>query len=124
VDGTDALRGIGLGPAISAFLAQTARKVEVISHRHRPFQEVLAMTNSDEKTLPWPEESTSVEVDRPDELKFWSKQFRVSPGKLKQTVRAVGPKFEDVEKHLRSRHCPSLPVRPHVFIELKSVFSG
>jgi hypothetical protein len=36
-------------------------------------------------------------------LEFWSKQFRVSPGKLKQTVRAVGSKFKDVEEHLTSR---------------------
>ena len=61
------------------------------------------MNNPNKRTSPWPEESTDVDVNRPDELEFWSKQFRVSPGKLKQTVRAVGSKFKDVEEHLTSR---------------------
>jgi hypothetical protein len=61
------------------------------------------MTTAGRKTTSWPQDSTYVDVNRENEVEFWSKQFRVSPGKLKQTVRAVGPKFKDVEQHLKSR---------------------
>lgn len=49
-----------------------------------------------DKTIQWPEDSTCVDVNREDELVFWSKRFQVSPTMLRQTVRIVGPRFKDV----------------------------
>jgi hypothetical protein len=69
----------------------------------RPFHKALAMVSRGTKTVQWPQDSTYVNIDREDELAFWSLRFRVSPGKLKQAVRAVGPKFKDVEAHLKDR---------------------
>jgi hypothetical protein len=60
------------------------------------------MVTADRKTIRWPQDSTNVDVNRQDELEFWSRRLRVSQGKLKQAVRAVGPKFKDVEHHLSS----------------------
>ena len=61
------------------------------------------MTTADRKTTSWPQDLTYIDVNRENELEFWSKQFRVSSGKLKQAVRSVGPKFKDVKQHLKSR---------------------
>jgi hypothetical protein len=55
------------------------------------------------KTITWPEDSTYVNVNREEELVFWSKRFRVSSGMLRQAVRSVGPKFKDVSVFLANR---------------------
>jgi uncharacterized protein DUF3606 len=61
------------------------------------------MVSTSTKTVPWPQDSTYVNVNREDELEFWSMRFHVSPGKLKQAVRTVGPKYKDVEAHLNNQ---------------------
>jgi alpha-glucosidase (family GH31 glycosyl hydrolase) len=59
------------------------------------------MATADRKTVHWPDDSTYVDVTREDAVDFWSKRFRVSPGKLKQAVRTVGARFKDVDHHLK-----------------------
>ncbi len=64
--------------------------------------EVLVMILEETETITWPQNFTSINVNRECELQFWSKKFQVSKGKLKQAVRAVGPNFKDVKEHLDS----------------------
>jgi hypothetical protein len=59
------------------------------------------MATIEKQTQSWPGASTQINVLLPAELEFWSKRFRVSTGKLKQAVRAVGPKYQDVSRYLR-----------------------
>lgn len=56
-----------------------------------------------DKTLRWPEESTRVDIHRDDELTFWCKCFRVSPGMLRQAIERVGQKFKDVSAFLEAK---------------------
>jgi len=56
-----------------------------------------------EKTVRWPDESTRVEIDNPQELAFWTRWFRVSAGMLRQAVREVGCRFKDVTQFLNER---------------------
>ena len=60
------------------------------------------MATADQKTIQWPQDSTTVDINRDDALEFWSKRFGVSPGKLKQAVRTVGSKYKDVDFHLKT----------------------
>jgi hypothetical protein len=57
------------------------------------------MSATDE-TIRWPDDSTCIEVDKPLEMRFWSKRFRVSVGMLRHAVRVVGCKFKDVTEFL------------------------
>jgi hypothetical protein len=57
------------------------------------------------KTITWPEDSTKVNVNREDELVFWSKRFRVSVAMVRQAVRSVGSKFKDVSAFLETKRC-------------------
>ena len=57
------------------------------------------MNNSGD-TVRWPDDSTCIEVDKPDELRFWSRRLRVSTGMLRRAVRLVGCKFKDVAEFL------------------------
>lgn len=59
----------------------------------------MAVTSTS-KTVRWPTDSTCIEVDQPDEVKFWSRWFRVSAGMLRQAVRVVGCHFKDVMSYL------------------------
>ena len=59
------------------------------------------MATVDQRTQSWPGSSTPINVLVPADLEFWSKRFHVSIGKLKQAVRAVGPKYKDVSRYLR-----------------------
>ncbi len=52
------------------------------------------------KTTTWPQDSTYVDVNRVDELQFWSRLFHVSRAMLSRTVRMVGPKYKDVSAYL------------------------
>lgn len=58
------------------------------------------------KTISWPEDSTCVDVKREDELVFWTNKFRISPVKLRQAVRLVGPRFRDVSRFLETGRLP------------------
>ncbi len=60
------------------------------------------MATTEKKTIQWPQDSTYVDVTSADSLEFWSRRFRVSPGKLKQAVRTVGTRFKEIEQHLAS----------------------
>jgi hypothetical protein len=51
-------------------------------------------------TVRWPDDSTCIEVDKPDELRFWSRRLHVSAGMLRHAVRLVGCKFKDVTEFL------------------------
>ena len=59
------------------------------------------MATANMRTQSWPGASTQVNVLVAADLEFWSTRFRVSVGKLKQAVRAVGPKYKDVSRYLR-----------------------
>jgi hypothetical protein len=61
------------------------------------------MATTGNPTIHWPQNSTQVEVNDPSESEFWCWRFRVSAGKLKQAVRAVGSNFKDVVEHLNSK---------------------
>jgi hypothetical protein len=41
-------------------------------------------------------------VNEPWELKYWSKTLGVTPDRLKEVVRQVGTRTEDVEQYLSS----------------------
>lgn len=47
-----------------------------------------------------PEDRARINVNEPWELKYWSKTLGVTPDKLKEVVRQVGARTEDVEKYL------------------------
>jgi hypothetical protein len=55
-------------------------------------------TRSD--TVIWPEDSTRINIAEEADVQFWSRRFRISVGKLKQAVRAVGPRFKDISHYL------------------------
>jgi len=59
------------------------------------------MATVDKRTQSWPGASTQINVLVLADLEFWSRRFRVSTGKLKQAVRAVGPMYQDVSRYLR-----------------------
>lgn len=44
-----------------------------------------------------------IDVSKERECRYWSKKFGISPERLKQAVRQVGPMVSDVERLLRSR---------------------
>jgi hypothetical protein len=61
------------------------------------------MVSATSITVKWPEDSTCINISEEKEVQYWSRHFQVSIGKLKQTVRAVGPKSKDVRDHLSCR---------------------
>ena len=61
------------------------------------------MAIADLDTLPWPQKSSQLDINHEDEVRLWAQQFRVSTGMLKQVVRAIGPKFEDIERFLTTK---------------------
>jgi len=66
-------------------------------------------------TVRWPQDSTCIEVDQPDKLRFWSGRLHVSAGMLRHAVRVVGCKFKDVTEFLtrRASKGSSPPVTNH-----------
>ena len=58
------------------------------------------------KTTAWRHDSTCVEVHREHELLYWCNRFGVSQLMLRQAVRLVGSKFNDVAAFLKTRHLP------------------
>ena len=49
-----------------------------------------------------PEDQSRINVNEPWELKYWSKTLGVTPERLREVVRQVGPRTEDVEQYLSS----------------------
>jgi len=49
-----------------------------------------------------PEDRSRINVNEPWELKYWSKTLGVTPDRLKEVVRQVGARTEDVEQYLSS----------------------
>ncbi len=48
-------------------------------------------------------DTTFVDVNREEPLLYWLERFRVSLSMLRQTVRIVGPRFEDVSAFLNRK---------------------
>jgi len=49
-----------------------------------------------------PEDRSRINVNEPWELKYWSKTLGVTPDRLKEVIRQVGTRTEDVEQYLSS----------------------
>jgi hypothetical protein len=54
----------------------------------------------DDKTKTGPADDKRVNVHEDYELRYWSGKFGVTPEKLKDAVRKVGPMVDDVKKEL------------------------
>jgi Protein of unknown function (DUF3606) len=57
---------------------------------------------SDDVRKRGPEDRSRINVNEPWELKYWSKTLGVTPDRLKEVVRQVGTRTEDVEQYLSS----------------------
>jgi Protein of unknown function (DUF3606) len=57
---------------------------------------------SDDVRKRGPEDRSRINVNEPWELKYWSKTLGVTPDRLKEIVRQVGTRTEDVEQYLSS----------------------
>jgi Protein of unknown function (DUF3606) len=57
---------------------------------------------SDDLRKRGPEDRSRINVNEPWELKYWSKTLGVTPDRLKEVVRQVGTRTEDVEQYLSS----------------------
>lgn len=55
---------------------------------------------ADDKTKTGKPDRTRVNVNEPYELTYWRKKFAVTPDRLKQAVKKVGPMVKDVEREL------------------------
>ena len=44
-----------------------------------------------------------IDVNRENECRYWSEKFGVSPERLRDVVRQVGPGVNDVQRRLRDR---------------------
>jgi hypothetical protein len=59
---------------------------------------------SDQKTEP--RDSSRVNVQQPDELRYWMSRFGVSEDRLRAAVRKVGVIVDDVERELKGTASP------------------
>jgi hypothetical protein len=57
---------------------------------------------SDDLRKRGPEDRSRINVNEPWELKYWSKTLGVTPDRLKEVVRQVGTRTDDVEQYLSS----------------------
>jgi hypothetical protein len=57
---------------------------------------------SDDVRKRGPEDRSRINVNEPWELKYWSKTLGVTPDRLKEVIRQVGTRTEDVEQYLSS----------------------
>jgi hypothetical protein len=57
---------------------------------------------SDDLRKRGPEDRSQINVNEPWELKYWSKTLGVTPDRLKEVIRQVGTRTEDVEQYLSS----------------------
>lgn len=46
-------------------------------------------------------DSRRINVNQEHEVRYWSKEFGVTPEKLREAVKAAGTSVEEVRKHLR-----------------------
>jgi hypothetical protein len=56
---------------------------------------------SDDKTQSGGQDRTKINVNEDYELRDWSHRLGVTPERLKEAVKSVGPQAKDVEQHLR-----------------------
>lgn len=54
----------------------------------------------------WPPDSASIDVNREDQIVFWTSRIGVSTVILRQAIRFVGPQFKDVSLFLSSGVLP------------------
>lgn len=57
---------------------------------------------SDDLRKRGPEDRSRINVNEPWELKYWSKTLGVTPDRLKEVIRQVGTRTDDVEQYLSS----------------------
>jgi hypothetical protein len=51
--------------------------------------------------VPGRQDSARINLNRPDEVRHWSKRFRVSADQLQDAVRTVGDRPDAVEQYLK-----------------------
>lgn len=54
----------------------------------------------DDKTKTGPADDKRINVHEDYELRYWTRELGVTPEKLKDTVREVGPMVDDVKRKL------------------------
>ena len=64
------------------------------------------MTTVAETKIACPRDSTSIDVNREEQIVFWTSQLGVSAVALRQAVRLAGCKLEDVVLFLRTGRLP------------------
>jgi hypothetical protein len=47
-----------------------------------------------------PADRSRINVQEDYEVRYWTERFKVSPERLKEVVKKVGPMFDDVEREL------------------------
>jgi len=55
---------------------------------------------SDDKSKAGKPDRDRINVQEDYELRQWAEHFKVSPGKVREAVRSVGPMVKDVKKYL------------------------
>jgi hypothetical protein len=55
---------------------------------------------ADDKKKTGPADDTRVNTSQDHEVKYWSEKFGVTPKRLKDAVKKVGPMVKDVKKEL------------------------
>ena len=48
-----------------------------------------------------PRDSDRIDVNRSEDCRYWGEKLGVSTEKIKDAVKAVGPRAKDVERHLK-----------------------
>jgi hypothetical protein len=54
----------------------------------------------DDTTKRGPQDRSRVNVHEDWELRYWSKEFGVTPERLKEAEKAVGPMVDNIKRHL------------------------
>jgi hypothetical protein len=55
---------------------------------------------ADDLTKKGPQDRARVNVSEEWEVKYWTKELGITPEKLKEAVKAVGPNAQAIRKHL------------------------
>jgi hypothetical protein len=48
-----------------------------------------------------PQDDHRIDIEQEDEVRAWAKKFDASPQQIKEAVKAVGERADDVEMHLK-----------------------
>lgn len=55
---------------------------------------------ADNKSKTGKADDSRINVNQPYEVRYWTNELGVTPAKLKEAVKAVGPMVKDVKRHL------------------------